>query len=92
MKLKDVLKKYNYRYPAKMGKLEIIYRTIGPNGEDLFAGSCVWDRAKNALIPLDGDSYSFDDNIFDYDFDKDYDTGKEYLQVWYGSEWDWADG
>ena len=67
-----------------IGNLLIMYRTYGPNDEDLFAGYCRYKDGE--LIPEDGDSYSLNDKIIDYKFDYD-DDDSPYLIVWYKSEW-----
>lgn len=57
----------------------VIYRTYGPNDEDMFVGLCKYDGKD--LIPYDGDSYSLDDEIIGFKLDK------KYLTVWYKSKW-----
>lgn len=75
MKLRDVLNKYQ-------GDIYISYRTRGPNGEDLFAGTGLWDGGK--LIPLDGDGYSLDDAITYYEMYADENDEDKFLALMYG--------
>ena len=79
MRLRDILDKYH------SGDIYISYRTNGPNGEDLFAGACLWDGKK--LIPLDGDGYSLDDVITYYEMYDDENDEDKFLAVWYKSNW-----
>ena len=57
----------------------VIYRTYGPDDEDIFAGICKYDGEQ--LIPYDGDDYSLDDEIIGLKLDD------KYLTVWYKYEW-----
>lgn len=77
--VKDALAYYGGLYDTP-----IVYRTYGPDGEDLLAGYCRHVNGK--LISEDGDSYSLDDIICDYCLDYDNDDNV-YLIVWYESEW-----
>lgn len=64
----------------------ITYRTYGPNGEDLFAGMCAYDASNNYLYPLDGDSYSLEDEIDEFEYSWENPKQRE-LTVWYKSKW-----
>ena len=77
-RLRDILEKFH-------GNICISYRTRGPNGEDLFAGACLWDGEK--LTPLDGDGYSLDDVITYYEMYDDENDEDKFLAVWYKSNW-----
>lgn len=64
--------------------IDVIFRTYGPNDEDLFAGYCRYENGE--LIPLDKDTYSLNDKIIDWILT--YNIGEpEFLTVWYESEW-----
>lgn len=78
MTLGNILQKINRDIPL------ISYRTfVTVNGkdEDIFAGICEW--VNNSLNSLDGDSYSLDDDIGAYNYDKQ----NNILTVWYSSSW-----
>lgn len=84
MKLRDIIKFYTSE-PKQDQFLPIIYRTHGPDGEDILAGFCRWESGQ--LISEDGDSYSLDDEITDYQIELFHDDEEElmspYLVVWY---------
>lgn len=60
-------------------KIEIMYRGITPQGNDIFVGFCNWDNGK--LISADDDDYCLDDEIIDYKFEKNEDE-TTYLVIW----------
>ncbi len=68
--------------------VRVIYRTFGPDGEDLFAGACDYYREYNDLISLDGDEYSLWDQVEDYKYEPEaIEDGIAVLTVWYKSKW-----
>lgn len=79
MTVKDALDYY-----GELNDVLIMYRTFGPNDENILAGYCRYLNGK--LISEDGDSYSLDDVISDHLLDYD-DNNNPYLIVWYKSEW-----
>lgn len=84
-RLYDVLKSFSPR--DKLKKVTIVYRTYGPDGEDLFTGQCEWDWKNDKLIPLDGDSYSFEDPIIKHEAVYNGDKTMT-VTVWYESSWE----
>ena len=74
MKLRDILE----------GHAPVIYCQERTNFEDIpdgiFTGSCKWTGTE--LLPLDGDIYSLDDEIYRYEWEED---GS--LTYWVHSEW-----
>ena len=81
MTVRDVLKFYN----LFDSRCDIMYRTIGPYHEDIFVGVCRYDGENKLVKPLDGDSYSLDDEVIDFALEHDKD-GDPYLIIW-----DWSD-
>ena len=81
----DVLKSLGPR-DELIEKVTIVYRTYGPNGEDLFAGQCLWDWKNDKLISLDGDDYSFEDPIIKHEVIYNGDKTIT-VTVWYESNW-----
>lgn len=79
MTVKDALDYY-----TGLNDISIMYRTFGPNREDLFAGYCRYTGGE--LISEDGDSYYLSDVICDHKLEYDNDNNP-YLIVWYESEW-----
>lgn len=72
MKLKDILPNH---------PVDIQVRTNDPFGEDMWFGCCHWTGTE--LISGDGDSYSIDDEVYKYEFDKD---GYS-LTYWFEGNW-----
>ena len=72
MRLKELLK--------KDCPLNVEYRTFGPNGEDLFIGSCFWNGEQ--LIPYDNDYYDVEDEISGF-----VENANGNLTIWYESKW-----
>lgn len=69
MKLKDILNGHNYKV--------IEYRVILPErfgGDSIFTGKCQYINGN--LISLDGDSYSLEDEIIEYELYHDRDGGQ----------------
>ena len=58
MRIKDIV---NY---IDENDITIEYRTYTPDGYDILTGYCRWNGMQ--LIPLDGDTYSLNDEIIKY--------------------------
>lgn len=78
-KLGEIIKGIKKKYTP----LTIEYRTWAQDKSDVLAGYCKYENGK--LISLDGDNYSLNDEIADYEFIIT-DDGKPLLTVWYESE------
>ena len=65
--------------------IPIMYRTYSPDGEDILAGYCRWERGE--VISEDGDTYSLNDEIIKADTWRHVDTDIAWLVVWYESKW-----
>jgi len=65
----------------KTGDYIIEYRTYLPDGTDVLAGYCCYKN--NELIPLDGDTYSLNDELLKYSTSQTI----KYITVWYESKW-----
>ena len=63
--------------------MPIEYRTYDEDGNDIFVGICIYKNGE--LIPVDHDTYSFDDEIEDYQMFHDEEHNKWKLTVWYTS-------
>lgn len=81
MTVGDVLKLYN----LSNCDIDIMYRTIGPDQEDIFAGYCRYEGGEE-LKSLDNDSYALDDVVCDFSLEHDK-NDDPYLIVWYEAEW-----
>ena len=79
MKLREILQRINRDIPF------ISYRTFvslnTDDDTDIFAGACEYKDGE--IISLDGDSYSLEDEISAYEYDKQ----NNILAVWYKSKW-----
>ena len=69
--------------------MPIEYRTYDNDGNDIFAGLCIYKNGE--LEAVDHDNYSLDDEIEDYEMSHDEERDKWTLAVWYKSEWDSSD-
>ena len=92
MKLSEVIKECCDKYYKEQTNFMVLiaYRTfVEVEGEtfNVFAGAAVWDSETGVLAPLDGDSYSLEDEIKEYSVDdlelENGDTLKKYITVWY---------
>lgn len=68
--------------------MPITYRTYDPDGNDIFAGMCKYHEGE--LIPCDGDLYSLEDVIDDYQMFHDEENNRWTMTIWYQSEWETA--
>lgn len=73
IKLKDIL-------PKNIDCI-IEYRTHTPDGTDVLSGYCKW--IKGNLVPMDGDDYSLEDEISNYEISQ----SVSLITVWYESKW-----
>lgn len=74
VKLKDIVA--GHEYPR------IMYRTNGPEGEDILFGYCAYTGGK--LHSLDGDFYSLEDEIIHFFIDEE---NNNELVVYFRSEY-----
>ena len=77
MLLRDVIEKEGLSEKT----LRVEYRSVSPEGLDLFTGEAEYCRGE--LRSLDGDDYELDDEIVKYELSDD---GTE-LKVWEELEW-----
>ena len=88
MKLKDVLYS-NYRPGWDNKEIHISYRTVLPNGKDIFFGECKYNFETREIILLDngGDIYNLENEIKRWEYDDPVVEGDTYsydgITVWF---------